>query len=220
MIPWPKPTTGSSPIGVWLNRLLGRCQQEHLLESKDFRRVQTTGGYYLEPKFQIQKSSSAPPSPSKILFLGIIKLGSALNNPDLLICKKYNPPTKISQEYFGQELIYVAKQLQMRRGNTKEYFKDDTDNVTQSYTFFSGTASDETYGDNFRLATDGLTQELQVVVPRYIYVDVLTFRAIPVNQALIYAEDTGQPTGVYDPNGNPVTIIERPMREWARYISQ
>jgi hypothetical protein len=216
LLPWPKEWTGSGAVAAWMKRLLNRCKQEVFLESKDFRRVQTNGGYFIEAKARASgggKTSSSNP----VKYLAITQLGSSLIPPlpDLLICRVYSPGIS----FFPGPDIYVAKQLQMRSDISKEFFYDNGDNVTQTYTAFTKTVSDASYGDNFRLATDGVNTELQVVDPRYITANTLPAH-FPIDQCLIYALETGLPTGVLDPAGNPVTLVEFPMREWGRFSTQ
>lgn len=216
-LPWPKEWSGSNPLAAWVNRLLKRCQQEQLLESKDFRKVPTVGGYYLEPKFSTGGSKGKTTDANYKLMI-ITKLGSSLTPPapDLLICKAYDWN---SQAVTGAE-VYVAKDSEARQ-IAKEFYPDNSENVTVSYTYFTPTQADPSYGDNFRLANDGTNTELQVMDKRYITKDQLVAAITPLTQAIVWVIDTSVPTGVKDPTGANVTRIEvKPSRLWVRYATQ
>jgi hypothetical protein len=151
--------------------------------------------------------------------MAVKQLGSslvpALN--DLLICSTANaannPPS------IAADTVYVAKARPMRR-NIKEFFFDNGANATQDYAYFGPTVQDATYGNNFRLANDGVQSEVESVTPRYCTHIALTAQSMPIDQSLIYVVDLGVPTGVLDPSGNPVTRIEvLPCRMWAKVVN-
>jgi hypothetical protein len=218
--PWPKPWSGANPMSAWINRMLQRCKEEVLLESKDFRRVQTPNGYFLESKIHGGKGGTAgKPLDASYKMMVIKTLGSsfAIPLPNVMICAACTAAGIIT----GPD-TYVAKSMVMRR-NFKEYFFDNGANVTQNYVYFSATSNDPSYGDNFRTASDGSSSELQSADPRYYTHDMLfglTSQGIPLTQAILYAVDTGIATGEVDPNGNVITMVEiAPCRVWTRVVS-
>lgn len=219
MMDWPKPLTGLAPIAAWLNRLLAKSRTCTPLETPEFRIEFTTNGYCLRPKF---RTSGGPPGKSldaNYKLMIITGLGSALTPAryDLLICREWSLTTGA----FAGSDTYVAKDIEARRGIVQEYYLDNGDNIKQNYTYFTATQTDPTFGDNFRLATDGTNSELQVMEKRYITKEQLGAVNVSLNQALIYVVDTGVPTGVKDPTNADVTRIEvKPFREWSRYATQ
>ena len=149
----------------------------------------------------------------------ITGLGSALTpaSYDLLICREWD---MVNNAFKGND-IYVAKDILARRVNVQEFYYDNGDNLKQNYTYFAPTSSDPTYGDNFRLASDGTNSELQVMEQRYYTKDQMTSQNVSVTQALVTVIDLGVPTGVKDPSGKDVTRIEsKPVRVWERYATQ
>lgn len=166
------------------------------------------------------RGGSAPaPKAQGVQELIITQLGSTMApaNPNLLICASFAGGLQSS----NSPAVYVAKALPMRQ-RTVEFFFDNGANVTQKYTYFGPTPAESSYGDNFRTATDGVNTELEAAEPRY-YTEaqLKSQQGIPLDQAIIYAIDTGSDTGVADPNGNPVTMIEvLPNRDWVRIVSQ
>lgn len=216
-LPWPKPWSGSGVMAAWINRLLSRCKQETLLESKDFRRVQTNNGYFLEAKAKASGGNGKTIDASYKLMI-ITQLGSQMTpaKPDLLVCQACNA----SGAPTGGN-VYVAKDTEARQAVNKEFYYDNGDNVTQTYTYFTMTAADPTYGDNFRQASDGLNSELQGMEKRYMRQSDLQGKSqMPLTQAMVWVIDTGLATGVIDPQGNDVTHLEvKPLRAWVKYTS-
>jgi len=221
LLPWPKEWSGSGPVAAWMKRLLNRCKQEEFLESKDFRRIQTNNGYFIEAKVLPGGSGKGKTLDANYKLMAIIQLGSSLipPKPDLLICAPYN---WLNNSIIGGN-VFVAKDSEARQAINKEFYFDNGDNVTQTYVYFTPTTADPTYGDNFRQASDGLISELQVMEKRYITLDQLRGRNIPqlpLIQAFVWVIDTGLATGVQDPQGNDVTRLEvKPLRAWVKYTS-
>lgn len=220
MINFPKPPGNLSiPICAWLERLRESAKQCELIDIEGYRIESTSGGIIARKKFTTSSGVSAP-APTGLKPMIITGFGSSLTPalPDLLICQSFN----VATSSVGGGTIYVAKDIESRRTLTEFYF-DNGDNVTNAYTYFTGTQADASYGDNFRLANDGTNTELQVMEKRYYTKAMLTGAGpqVPLNQAIIYAIDSGSPTGVKDPNGNDVTMIEvKPVRVWVRYATQ
>lgn len=151
--------------------------------------------------------------------MAITTFGSSLTPalPNLLICQEWDITTGL---FKSATPYYVAKDLRFRSTITKEYFYDNGDNKTQTYTALTKTASDISYGDNFRMGTDGTVTELQAVCPRYMTKAMLDAVNAPIYQALITVIDTGFATGVLDPSGNPVTRLEiAPDRQWEKFAT-
>lgn len=210
---------GASVMAAWMNRLLARCKQEVFLESKDFRRIQLANGYVIEAKARATGGGKGQTLDANYKMMVITQLGSSLIPPipDLLVCQVWNWLTNTAS---GQN-VYVAKDTEARQSVDKEFYYDNGDNVTQTYTYFTGTAADATYGDNFREATDGLTTELQVMEKRYYTNQQVRSQGVNSIQSIVWVIDTGVPTGVIDPTGNNVTHLEvKPLRAWVRYATQ
>jgi hypothetical protein len=114
--------------------------------------------------------------------MAITQLGSSLVPPlyDLLVCREWDLTTN---DFKNATDVYVAKDMEARRTITSEFYFDNGDNVTQTYTYFVATASDATYGDNFRLANDGTTSELQVMEKRYYTKGQMTTKHVSAAQA-------------------------------------
>jgi hypothetical protein len=152
----------------------------------------------------------------------ITQLGSSLTPPnyDLLICREWNI---LTNDFKNAVDVYVAKDIDVRRGITKEYYLDDGDNLTQTYTYFAPTVADATYGDNFRMATNGTNTELQAMEKRYITrAQLITGNPLTdLSQAFVYVREYSAPTGVKDTNNVDVTKMEvKPFRAWTRYATQ
>jgi len=171
--------------------------------------------------FPPSAGGKSSPTPNSYKLMIITGLGSALTPPnyDLIICREWD--IKNGALVTGAQDTYVAKDLESRRIVTTEFYYDNGDNISQTYTYFGPTQADSTYGDNFRLAFDGTNTELQAMEKRYYTMDNMTAQGIPILQALVYVLDTGSPTGVKDPQNNDVTCIEvKPFRAWTRFASQ
>lgn len=219
LIPWPRDWVGTGPATAWMKRFLARCKQEVFLESKDFRRVQTNGGYFIESKSKPSAGGKGQTLDANYKMMVITQLGSSLIPPipDLLICQGWNWLTNTAS---GQN-VYVAKDTEARQAVDKEFYYDNGDNVTQTYTYFTGTAADATYGDNFRMASDGTHTEVQSMEKRYYTNQQMISQGVNSIQAIVWVIDTGVPTGVKDPLGNDVTHLEvKPIRAWAKFTSQ
>lgn len=189
------------------------------IDTDTVRWTRTEKGYAanVPPPNAAGKTTTAPSSMKEMC---IIQLGSSLAVPnyDLLICNEWDP---VANGIKSATPIYVAKTIEARRGIVKEYFLDNGDNITQTYAYFTPTAGDASYGDNFRLGNDGTNTELQAMEKRYYAKSMIPDAIGSFAQCLVYVVDTGAPTGVKDPNGADVTRIEhKPFREWARYATQ
>lgn len=186
------------------------------IDTDSVKWVRTDRGYAANVQAPGAAVKPAPATPGVTKPYAIKALGSSLTpaNPDLLICSTVTGGTSIAND-----TVYVAKRREMRRA-AKEYFYDNGANVTQTYTYFGPTAADASYGDNFRLGADGVTSEVQSVDPRYYTTAMLqAIPAMPVDQSLIYAKETGVPTGVKDPNGKDITLVEDTPRMWAKVVN-
>lgn len=230
MTPWPKPWSGASPIAAWVNRLLNRCQQEVLLESKDFRRVQTATGYYLESKLPPSKPGSPGTSSNEVKMFVIV---GALTGQDWFYGHELLP-TNGSNYAFDSQLgttfgvpggpfIKIAKPPNIRRSIKSEIF--DGQVIT-----YAGAKSNGLNGfeDNNRMANDGQSDELQVVYPRYIAYDdpgggkTLSGVCRTNAQCVVFAMKIPGGTGVID-SSESLTQPEQidwleisPSRTWAK----
>lgn len=213
MIQWPKPLgTASNAIAMWLNWVLRCAKQCEPIDIEGYRIEPGANGWKARKKFQTAGGTTAPAQPSTEKLMTITGLGSGLTPPnyDLLICQDS-----------GGATVYVAKSIEARRDISQEYFLDNGDNITQTYSYFTGTSSDPSYGDNFRMATDGTNTELQAMEKRYYAQGMIPPTKGNPRQYQIYVRDTNAPTGVKDPKGNDVTRIEvKPFRAWIRYATQ
>jgi hypothetical protein len=214
MINWPSPLGELfNPLCAWLNWVLGSARKCEPLDIEGFSIELTPSGWRARKKFQTVSAGQSAPSRSSIKEVTLITLGSSLtpSNPELLICQDS-----------GGSTIYVAKDTESQR-NAKEFYFDNGDNVTVTYTYFTATQSDAAYGDNFRMASDGINTELQVMEKRYLTKGMILAidPTLPIKQAVLKVADTGSPTGIKDPTGKDVTYIEiKPTRVWVRYATQ
>lgn len=213
----PAPWSGTSAIAAWMRQIRSYVQSETFLGGRGFRKVPTPTGWYLEAVETPGGGGKNTTVNLAFQRLIVTAFGNALTPtrlPNLLVCRTWDGTN------IGNTDIYVAKCLNMRQVG-KEFFYDNGDNITQTYTYFVPSANDPSYGDNFRNANDGTNTELQVVDPRYVTRQMLLDKSVQVDQALIYAVDTKVPTGVKDPTGADVTLLETQVeRKWSRYFKQ
>lgn len=186
-------------------------------------------GYAAKVQAPGAAGKAAPAAPNTFKWMAITQLGSSLlpANYDLLICKEWDWSTNAVK--VGAPDVYVAKTIEARRTIVNEYYFDNGDNTVQTYSYFTPSVGDPSYGDNFRLATDGgiTPNELQVMERRYYSTAILPATAgtpvvaISRMQCLIQVLDTSAPTGVKDPNNIDVTRVEvKPFRTWGRFATQ
>lgn len=215
---WPKPATGSSAFAAWINKFLSKAKTCTPISIEGYDIELGTDGFRAKRKAKSGGGTSTTLDANYKLMI-ITGLGSALTpaKPDLLICQAFDPVSKTAS---GPN-VYVAKDTEARQV-AKEFYFDNGDNVTVNYSYFTGTAADASYGDNFRMANDGTNSELQVMEKRYYTQAMLAAIAgMPLTQAVIQVVDTGVATGVTDPAGNSVTRIEvKPVRVWIRQNTQ
>jgi len=114
---------------------------------------------------------------------------------DWLRCRTCNGSYETTED--GTVDIYVARDPELRRtffdGKTIE-FSSDGDSFSASYTYTSATK---------RTKTISGTAETQVIVPYY-----------KIDLTIILAKKAD--TGVDDPNGTPIGLVEITQRAWAK----
>lgn len=118
--------------------------------------------------------------------------------PDYLICQEFGGDIdNISTD--GANNVYVARDPELRRtyfdGKTISW-SSDSDTFDASYAYSSNTK---------RVKTTSNGPETQVIVPYY-----------KVDFTVITAAESSNETGVTDPNGNPIYIVEITQRAWAK----
>ncbi len=239
MMDWPKPLSGPSSLGQWLNRFLGKAKTCTPLESKDFRIEFTSSGFFLRPKFQTSGQSSTPASIEVAAFCITQLLGAdyfmanklfnftTTGGASFVLAQKEATPVVIAKQSAATRMLVGAEVI---------------DGVKITYRAPGGSSPLIGYLDNNRIANDGTQDEVQCLYPRYVQLDDPTAVIIPgsaqINtagldssagliwtggQSVIYATQMTGGTGVRYPGPSPnvpVTWIETmPARVWAkRYI--
>ena len=210
-------------MAAWINRLMSRCKQEVLLESKDFRRVQTANGYFLEAKAQSSKGGTAAPG-AEVQPFAI----TALNGNDWFFASKlvnmhYDPALTLTIAQL-QGVYKIAKPTNIRRSVAAETI----DAVPLTYRSIPPGSPLNGVNDNNRIANDGTSDELQCVYPRFITVTdpggsgVGQIGLASTNGAcVVFAVSMPDGTGVFDltvpANPVPITWLEiSPSRVWSK----
>jgi len=121
--------------------------------------------------------------------------------PDWLRCRALDGTTELPGD------IYVARDPELRQstyaGKTIAY-NSDGDAFTATFSYTSPTK---------RTKTIGAVAEVQVIFPYY----VLDAAVANNKSTLIKAMSCSDPTGVNDPSGRPITLIEDTQRAWGRF---
>lgn len=223
LLPWPREWVGTDALAAWMKRLLNRCKQETLLESKDFRRVQTNNGYFIEAKARASGGKSTP-AVAQIVPYAI----TVLNHPEFYIAAKltnlaYAPTllTTVASIDSGMP-VKIAKPPPIRRTVKKE----SIDGVIITYRDAPAGNTLNGFSDNNRIANDGTSDEVQCLYPRYMAVGdtgsgLTTSNLIPTSSlCIIYAMEVEGGAGVFDASVSPPEAIKwvevLPARVWSK----
>jgi len=221
--PWPKPWSGANPMSAWINRMLQRCKEEVLLESKDFRRVQTPNGYFLESKIQGGKGGTAAPSTDIQLFAITTLNGNDWFNANKVVNMHYDGSLQLTIGQL-QGAFKIAKATNIRRSVVKETI----DGIPITYRSIPPGSPLNGVNDNNRVANDGTSDELQCVYPRFMTVTdpggsgIGQIGLVSTNaQCLVFAVSMPGGTGVFDltdpAHPAAITWLEiSPSRVWAK----
>lgn len=188
-LPWPKPWSRASILSAWMNRLLARCKQEVFLESKDFRKVQAAGGYFIESKVKTTAGKSTPSTPIEYAWFQIDQ--RKVGNDHFLGRQVTSMTTLVNLQ--GQTIPIagtlgldtpIAKQINMRRSIVQEVI--DTVKFTFS-NMGSGAGSDT---DNQRQSQDGNgNTQFEFCYPRYVTMaEIITSSIYPNTQVPMWAQ--------------------------------
>lgn len=179
------------PVWVEFNRLLDYVREISPSGGRNIRQTRTLNGTL---------SVAEPPAggdPGATLRQVRIKE----HGNDWMRCRSWNGTIE------GTTDIYVARDPELRRtrfdGKTIAY-SSDGDVFSATFAYTSPTKRTKTIG--------GVAEE-QVIDPYYVIDSVITEAS---NSTIINCIRSSDPTGVNDPDGKPITLVEVTQRAWAK----
>ena len=175
----PNEPTGSGAEVSWLRKLLRYCRSNEVVDSSDIRVSRGSHGTTLQLANRISPQSNAT--------LRQFVLKEVME--DVYWCHELKGTGTTAQA--GAEDFYIARPFTHRRTpfhNRSIVYNSDGDEFTATYSYESNTK---------RTKTVGGVAEVQIIIPLF-----------KTDFDVIYAMECEQSTGLLDPDGEPVTLVE------------